>query len=91
MKNNLLKVNAMKKFARWLDTNRVHIELWDMYNPMGKIYEGLERRQQRADDRDRFCRIRSRQRISWKDTYSRLGQFIKAELLLKYIKHRYKR
>ena len=38
MKTKLLYKNAMKRFGRWLDTNRVATYLWDEYNPVGKIY-----------------------------------------------------
>ena len=37
MNIRLLKINAMKRFCRWLNTNRVATYLWDMFNPVGKI------------------------------------------------------
>ena len=48
MKVNLLKINKIKKVGRWLDVNSVAIDLWEQYNPIGKIYLGLEKRQQAA-------------------------------------------
>ena len=51
MKTKLLYKNAMERFGRWLDINSVATHLWGEYNPVGKIYLGLERRQQAADER----------------------------------------
>ena len=60
MKTKLLYKNAMKRFSRWLDINSVATHLWGEYNPIGKIYLGLERRQQAADERDKFVEDRRR-------------------------------
>jgi len=88
MKTNMLKINAMKKFVKFIYTNAVHLNLWNEYNPAGKIYAGLEKRQATADKRFKFCCERSHKRPSWKDCYLRWAQELKAEKLLKYIQNR---
>ncbi len=45
MKVNLLKINAAKKFNRLMEETHVATYLWDSYNPLGKIYLGLEKRE----------------------------------------------
>lgn len=91
MNTRLLKINAMKRFTRWLDINNVHNSLWDEYNPLGKIYEGLERRAQEANQRDKFCHTRRQQRPTWSDMFSRSSHFNRANKLLTYIQTRYER
>ena len=91
MKTKLLYKNAMKRFSRWLDINRVATHLWDEYNPVGKIYLGLERRQQAAEERDKFVNDRSKKRPGWRSMYLRYEQSFKAENLINYICKRYLR
>lgn len=91
MKTKLLYKNAMKRFGRWLDINSVATHLWGEYNPIGKIYLGLERRQQAADERDKFVEDRRRKRPRWKNMYLRYEQSLKAEKLINYICKRYLR
>ncbi len=91
MKKKFLKINNLKRFCRWLDVSSVAVELWDLYNPVGKIYLGLERRQKASDERDKFCLNRARIRTSWKSTYSRFGQYEMAKKLLTYVRSRYVR
>ena len=86
MKTKLLYKNAMKRFSRWLDINSVATHLWGEYNPVGKIYLGLERRQEAANERDR-----RRKRPGWKSMYLRYEQSCKAENLINYILKRYLR
>ena len=87
----LLKINAMKKFYKFINTNNVALNLWSEYNPVGKIYAGLEKRQEIADKRFKFCLERSKTRPGWKECYLRYCQLSKADLLLKYIKQRKER
>ena len=88
MNTRLLKINAMKRFAKWLDINHVHPDMWDEWMYYEKVWNGLERRQQQAYERDRFCR--DRKRPSFKRlAYDRVNQFIQAQELLTKIKKRY--
>jgi len=91
MKVNLFKINKMKKVGRWLDVNSVAIDLWEQYNPIGKIYLGLEKRQQAANRRDKFVRDRMKVRPGWKKMYLRYEQSSKALDLINYILKRYLR
>ena len=91
MKTKLLYKNAMKRFSRWLDTNSVATHLWGEYNPIGKIYLGLEKRQQAADERDKFVEDRRKKRPKWKQMYLRYEQSSKALDLINYICKRYSR
>ena len=91
MKTNLLKINAMKRFSRWLDTNRVATYLWDAYNPTGKIYLGLEKRQKESEERDKFVTKRIKIRPNWTWLFMRQNHYHKAESLLNYISRRYLR
>ena len=59
----------MKRFYKFMNTNMVALNLWSEYNPVGKIYAGLEKRQEIADKRFKFCMERSRMRPSWKVCY----------------------
>ena len=81
----------MKRFSHWLDTNSVATHLWSEYNPIGKIYLGLERRQQAAYERDKFVEDRRKKRPGWKSMYLRYEQSCKAENLINYIFKRYLR
>ena len=45
----------MKRFHKFMNTNMVGLNLWSEYNPVGKIYAGLEKRQEIADKRFKFC------------------------------------
>jgi len=91
MKVNLFKINKMKKVGRWLDVNSVAIDLWEQYNPIGKIYLGLEKRQRAANRRDKFVRDRMKVRPGWKKMYLRYEQSSKALDLINYILKRYLR
>ena len=91
MNINLFKINKMKKVGRWLDVSSVAVELWDLYNPIGKIYLGLEKRQKASEERNKFCFERAKIRSSWKPTYSRFGQYEMAKKLLTYVRSRYVR
>ena len=91
MNTRLLKINAMKRFNKWLSTRNVATYLWDLYNPLGKIYAGLERRQAKADARDTFIDERSKKRNSWKWMFMRQNQDVIGNRLLKYIQTRYER
>lgn len=84
----MLKINAMKRFYKFIYTNSVHPELWNMYNPVGKIYAGLERRQETANKRCKFCSDRANKRPLWRDCYLRWAQRIKADKLLNYVQTR---
>ena len=50
MNTRLLKINAMRQFTEWLDTNYVHLSLFRVYvhMPLSKTYIGLEKREERA-------------------------------------------
>ena len=89
MKIRLLKINAMKRFAKWLDINSVHLSLWlaHLNNPFGKIYLGLQKRQKQADERDKFWENRCKIRPNYNDVFvsTRIKQSIKATKLLNYI------
>ena len=91
MKVNLLKINKIKKVGRWLDVNSVAIDLWEQYNPIGKIYLGLEKRQEAANRRDKFVKHRMKIRPGWKNMYLRYEQSSKALELINYILKRYLR
>ena len=91
MKKKFLKINNIKRFCRWLDVSSVAVELWDLYNPIGKIYLGLEKRQKASEERNKFCFERAKIRSSWKPTYSRFGQYEMAKKLLTYVRSRYVR
>jgi len=92
MKTRLLKINAMKRFAKWLDINSVHLSLWlaHLNNPFGKVYLGLEKRQKQANQRDKFWENRCRTRPSYNDPFvpPRVAQYSKAQELLAYINER---
>jgi len=87
MNIKLLNLNAMKDFAKWLDINSVHMSLWSAHIN-DKTFFGLEKRQKKADDRDKFwinrCKIRPN---TYGDSFlaPRIEQSIKANTLLKYI------
>ena len=36
MKKKFLKINNIRRFCKWLDVSSVAVELWDLYNPIGK-------------------------------------------------------
>ena len=91
MNINLFKINKMKKVGRWLDVSSVAIDLWEQYNPIGKIYLGLEKRQQTADARDKFVRTRMKTRPGWRMMFLRYEQSSKALDLINYILKRYLR
>jgi len=96
MNTRLLKINAMKQFTKWLDTNYVHLSLFRVYvyMPLSKTYIGLEKREERARQRDKFWQARCETRPKFKgDIFvsPRVAHFVKAEKLLKYILKRKKR
>lgn len=87
MKIRLLKIDAMKRFAEWLDVNSVHMSLWSA-NINDKTFFGLEKRQKKADDRDKFWNSRCKMRPNtYGDSFlaPRIEQSIKADRLLNYI------
>lgn len=87
MKIRLLKIDVMKKFAEWLDVNSVHMSLWSA-NINDKTFFGLEKRQKKADDRDKFWNSRCKMRPNtYGDSFlaPRIEQSIKADRLLNYI------
>jgi len=87
----LLKINAMKRFCRWLDTNRVATYLWSEFNPVGKIYLGLERRQRISEIRDKFVEERRKKRPYWKWAFERQGQSIIANKILEFVTLRHEK
>lgn len=91
MNIRLLKINAAKRFCRWLNTNRVATYLWDMFNPVGKIYLGLERRQKTAETRDKFVEERRKKRPYWKWAFERQGQSIIANRILEFVTLRHEK
>mgnify|MGYP003665563152 FL=1 len=91
MKKKFLKINNIRRFCKWLDVSSVAVELWDLYNPIGKIYLGLEKRQKASEERNKFCLERAKIRYSWKPTFSRFGQYEMAKKLLTYVRSRYVR
>jgi hypothetical protein len=74
MNTSLLKISNMKKFVKWMEVRSVHIGLWDIYNPLGKIYKGLEHRQKIADERDSFINKKRKTRKSWRMAFTRYGR-----------------
>lgn len=93
MNTRLLKINAMRRFAKWLDINSVHLSLWRIYvhMPLSKTYIGLEKRQQQADERDIFWNNRCKIRPNFKEDVfvsPRVAQFSKSQKLLGYIVRR---
>ena len=90
MNTRLLKINAMKQFTKWLDTNYVHLSLFRVYvhMPLSKTYIGLEKREERAGQRDKFWKARCKIRPKFSDepfVSSRIAHGIKATDLLGYI------
>jgi len=90
MNTRLLKINAMKQFTKWLDTNYVHLSLFRVYvhMPLSKTYIGLEKREERARQRDKFWKARCKIRPKFRgDSFlpPRVAHFSKAERLLSYI------
>ena len=90
MNTRLLKINAMKRFTRWLDTNYVHLSLFRVYvhMPLSKTYIGLEKREERARQRDKFWEARCKVRPKFRgDDFvsNRVAHFVKAKDLLNYI------
>jgi len=88
MNTRLLKINAMKRFARWLDTNRVALHLWDEWCWNSKVFMGLVRRDEQCTERDKFCRDRKRPGFEHLE-HDRSNQGSKAYELLRYIEKRY--
>jgi hypothetical protein len=87
VKIRLLKIDAMERFAEWLDVNSVHMSLWSA-NINDKTFFGLEKRQKKADDRDKFWNSRCKMRPNtYGDSFlaPRIEQSIKADRLLNYI------
>ena len=90
MNIRLLKINAMKRFTRWLDINNVHPALWNEWMWNSKTFMGLHRRQEQADERNKFCRNRKGKSLKGLE-YDRFKQGSKANQLLNYITTRKKR
>ena len=74
MITSLLKISNMKKFVKWMEVSSVHPQLWDHYNPLGKVYKGLEKRQKIADERDSFINKKLKTRNSWRMAFTRYGR-----------------
>lgn len=92
MNIRLLKINAAKRFCRWLDINSVATYLWDYWwDPVGKIYLGLERRQRTAETRDKFVEERRKKRPYWKWAFERQGQSIIANRILEFVTLRHEK
>jgi len=89
MKIRLLKINAMKRFVKWLDVNSVHSSLWSAHIHDDTFF-ALEKRQKQADDRDKFWFDRCEKRPRYKDPFvpPRVAQYSKAQELLAYINER---
>jgi len=90
MNTRLLKINAMKRFTRWLDTNYVHLSLFRVYvhMPLSKTYIGLEKREERARQRDKFWKARCKIRPKFSNepfVSARIAHGVKATDLLGYI------
>ena len=68
----------MKKFVKWMEVSSVHPQLWNRYNPLGKIYKGLEKRQKIADERDSFINKKLKTRNSWRMAFTRYGRIERA-------------
>mgnify|MGYP007032698724 CR=1 FL=1 len=86
----------MKQFTKWLDTNYVHLSLFSVYvhMPLSKNYIGLEKREERARQRDKFWKARCKIRPKFRgDSFlpPRVVHFSKAEKLLNYIVKRKQR
>ena len=86
----------MKQFTKWLDTNYVHLSLFRVYvhMPLSKIYIGLEKREERARQRDKFWQARCKVRPKFSNepfVSMRIAHGVKATDLLKYILKRKQR
>jgi len=92
MNTRLLKINAMKRFCRFLDQTDVHpstIDYWASPFCRGKEWENIEERLDSNQRRWNFCIAREKRgNKRWKSAYLRSKQFELAELFLKYISKR---
>lgn len=94
MKTRLLKINAMKKFTRWLDQSEVHhstIDYWASPFCRGKEWENISERLDSVQERWSFCSSRGRKRKHWRSSILRSEQYMIANKLLNFIKHRHER
>ena len=90
MNTKLLKINAMKKFTEWLYTNQVHLSVFRVYvhMPLSKPQIGLEKREERARQRDKFWQARCKVRPKFSNepfVSMRIAHGVKATDLLGYI------
>jgi len=89
MNIRLLKINAMKRFGKWFVTRSVAVDQWEDCNPLGGRWKAFERRQEKADARDRFVKTRMKTRPGWRMMFLRYEQSSKTLNLINYILKRY--
>ena len=71
---SLLKITKMKKFVKWMEVRNVDVRLWDLYNPLSKYYQSLERRDKIANERDSYINKKRKTRNSWRMAFTRFGR-----------------
>lgn len=94
MNTRLLKINAMKRFVRWLDQSEVHhstIDYWASPFCRGKEWENISERLDSVQERWKFCCNRGKKRKHWKSSMLRSEQYVIANKLLYFIQQRYER
>jgi len=96
MIKKFLKIQNIKRFAKWLDRANVHAEIRETYFNMPYVMypnerKGIEARLESTSQRDAFCFNLSKIRPTWKDCFTRYGQYKKANQLVEYVKKRYLR
>jgi hypothetical protein len=94
MNTRLLKINAMKRFSRWLDQSEVHhstIDYWASQFCRGKEWENISKRLDSVQERWKFCCERAKKRKKWGSSILRSEQYKLAGRLLTYIKKRNER
>ena len=64
----------MKKFVKWMEVRNVDVRLWDLYNPLNKYYQSLERRDKIANERDSYINKKIKTRKSWRMAFTRYGR-----------------
>lgn len=92
MNTRLLKINAMKRFCRFLDQTDVHsstIDYWASPFCRGKEWDNIEERLDSTQRRWNFCVTREKRGTKmWKGAYLRSRQNDIADIFLKYITKR---
>lgn len=94
MKTRLLKINAMKRFVRFLDQPNVHhstVDYWASPFCRGKEWENISNRMDSVEERWNFCLDRGKKRKHWKSSMLRSEQYTIANKLLHFIQKRYER